>query len=97
VKGINMSATRPRKIGLPAHSRPRRPNGAIRLSGVVNDPTGVPRKILEPRLPQFLACSNDGERVVARGHSFEAARRAAHAKGEPDPIVEQAPNKARRA
>ncbi len=46
---------------------------------------------------QWVAWSNDGTRVVARGESFEEARSAARAQGEPDPIVEQDPIKARRA
>ena len=47
--------------------------------------------------PRWVAWSNDGARVVAGGGSFEEARAAARALGEPDPIVEQDPAKARRA
>jgi hypothetical protein len=47
--------------------------------------------------PQWRAWSNDGERILAVGPSFGAARDAARAMGEMDPIVEPAPPHARLA
>ena len=49
------------------------------------------------RPARWVAWSNDGARVVARGASFEEARAAARTLGEPDPIVEHDPVRSRRA
>lgn len=67
------------------------------MSVTRHEKVGDEGEAVEARPARFLAWSNDGERIVATGRSFERARRAARAKGEPDPIVEQEPIPARRA
>jgi hypothetical protein len=106
-----MSTTRPKSVGLPLGTRPRRPIRVIVKSKSPSTPPkaknnapvisreqlGMAVKGLHIRRPRWIAWSNDGERIVAKGDSFENARQAAREKGEPDPIVEQVTVRARRA
>jgi hypothetical protein len=59
-------------------------------------PTSPPTR-QSAREPRWVAWSNDGSKIVARGDTLEGAREAAHAAGEADPIIEPIQPRARLA
>ena len=80
-----MNMTRPESVGLPTALRPRRPAMLPKAPNLIRNRPA--KRVKNQVLSQWIAWFNDGERIVAKGDSFEAARAA----GEPDPIVEPAP------
>jgi hypothetical protein len=54
------------------------------------DPPIAGRTRPRPGEPEWVAWSHDGRRELARAATFEEAREAARALGEPDPILEPA-------
>jgi hypothetical protein len=66
-------------------------NGGGQAAGQPRRPTRVARE------PEWVAWTNDGSRILAKGATLEAARDAARALGEPDPILEPAQIRARLA
>ncbi len=51
-------------------------------------------KLLRPYGGEWVALSSDGQRVAGHGPTPEAALKQAHKKGEKDPILMGAPEKA---
>jgi hypothetical protein len=60
-------------------------------------PIGSPTAGRPRREPDWVAWTHDGSRPLARASTFEEAREAARALGEPDPILEPAQIPGRRA
>ena len=100
-----MSTTRPRKVGLPAGARTRRKASskpsttlhhdaakASKATRLVSSSSG--RKSPEPK---WIAWSGDLSKVVAKGATLEAARDAARALGESEPVLEPVQRRARLA
>ena len=85
-----MSRTRPKPIESSVPGRAGQP--------LAPKPYVVPvRSIRRRREPDWVAWTNDGSRPLARAATFEEAREAARALGEPDPILEPAQIRGRQA